>query len=239
MGSASTLIQTVSPTVARPLVDIGVNKNFFGAPIVPEQKYGPAKAKSHRAFRSTSEQSQRITKALNEITGGTRYQPGYIDIPPDLIDYVVEYAGGGAGRTVNQVVSLGGKLASKKDIPVREIPFARRFMGELDERQDMQAFYDNVEKLGAIKADAKYLKDTNPKKFKEFRAKNRAALGFVTTIGDTKSGVSTMQADIETIRTRIKNRTKRGLDTTRDEELLLRRMKSFNARMKKLFKEAQ
>ena len=176
LGSSASWLQTITPTIGRWATDLSLNKNFFGAPIMKEEKFGVPKAKAHQYFKSTSEQSKQIAQTLNDLTGGSKYQPGMIDISPDLMDYVAEYFTGSAGRQINQLISVASKVATKKEVSVRSIPVVRRFLGEVPEFQNVQTFYEHSDKLKAIRADYKEYLKTNPRKAAEIREKQKPKL---------------------------------------------------------------
>ena len=159
IGTSSTLLQTVSPTAFQWLADLGLNKNFFGGPIYKENKYGPKVAKSESYFKSTSEISKKVAQSINKWAGGTKYDPSWADFSPDVMDYTYDYLTGGAGAFFRRVIDLAGKVGTGKTPKVREIPIARRFMGAIHEHHDMNIYYDNLQQLKQIKAQADEFKE--------------------------------------------------------------------------------
>ncbi|MFH2075513.1 MAG: LPD38 domain-containing protein, partial [Pseudomonadota bacterium] len=185
LGVSASLLQTITPSQFRWLVDLNLNKNFFGAPIMKESKYEKL-ARSRQAMRSTSELSKAIAEGINEATGGGKYLRGQkeifpgvgvfpgIDISPDAMDYMYRYLTGGAGRTVGQTIDIAQRFGQGKlsEMPVREIPFVRRFVGEVEPYNDTRTFYDNLQALEGIKNQDKYLLEVDKKARQKFRAAN-------------------------------------------------------------------
>lgn len=110
LGAGNTL-QTFTPTIARPAVDIYTNKNFMGIPIKPEQPtFGPQKPESELYFKGVSPYSKAATQKLNELTGGNAMRSGFIDISPETVDYTVKFFTGGPGDTIYKMAALAGKF---------------------------------------------------------------------------------------------------------------------------------
>ena len=93
IGATSNWITTVTPTLARPFVEQGLNEDYAGRPIYPEREAPP----HQQYFNSVSGSSKAVTKFLNDATGGTDVRPGDISINPELIDHYVSFIGGGTG----------------------------------------------------------------------------------------------------------------------------------------------
>jgi len=188
------LIKSAAPTVVKPIAELGFNENFFGRPIVREQKGRTKKAKAYHAYRGTSEASKEVAKALNKLTGGTEFDPGLVDLSPDAMDYVVEYLTGGIGRTVNQSVSLIQNATKKKPVPVRKIPIARRFMGEVENYGDESKFYDNIEKVEQkYKQFEAYKKDKEMKKAYEYLKKNKEYIKYKSRLSNLRKRLKTLR----------------------------------------------
>jgi len=182
LGNAASFLQTITPSAARWVTDLGLNRDYKDAPIAVEQHFGVKKAKSHTSKKKTSEQSKAVAKAFNEISGGTKYEKGWADFSPDQMDYMGEFLTGGAGRTASQVVNLGIELGKagvkrkKPDIALQEVPFARRVLGEIPAYQDVGDFYDNTDKLRTVRKQFSDYKKEKSKKGLPYLKKNRGLL---------------------------------------------------------------
>ncbi len=177
LGATSTLLQTLVPSQFRWLADLGLNKNFFGSPIAKEQKFGPKKAKAETYFKSSTQGSRMVAQSLNELTGGSKYKSGLLDVSPDAIDYVLEYLSGGAGRSVIQALEFADKVATNKPIPTRRIPFVRRVAGEVHEFQNTQKFYERYDEIQKVKAEYKDLKALDGAEAVKFKIRHLETLG--------------------------------------------------------------
>ena len=128
-------LQTLSPTITDPFVDLAVNENYFGQPIYKDPVWGSSDPPSERYWGSTGEVTKGVSRALNALTGGNKVEAGWLSVPPDIWEYAWETLGGGAGRFVERstdlVWSIGpGRLTHREtgDIKWTKVPFARRFM---------------------------------------------------------------------------------------------------------------
>jgi hypothetical protein len=239
LGSAPTLVQTMAPTAVRWIVDLGINKNFMGNPIIPEQKYGPEKSQSHQSFKSTSELSKTATEALNEWTGGTKYLPGMVDIPPDLLDYFFGTFLGSAGRTVERIASLPYKLATGKEVQPTEIPGLRVVRAKVSDQGDITKFYDTEEELGRIYAQAKDYVEAKKRgkigdKEQQFLEQHTKDILAHELMKDMSSAVSKLR--------KMKNELEdRGLTdkAKKIDEVMIRRIKVYNSRISRIRSQQQ
>jgi ParB-like chromosome segregation protein Spo0J len=75
-GGTESMMQFFAPTIADPFVQIAENKNFFAAPIMPEQPaYTPNVANNTLYFRSVTPHSLYAARYLNMLTGGEAKDP--------------------------------------------------------------------------------------------------------------------------------------------------------------------
>ena len=155
-----TLSQAVAPTAFDPFVQQSENKNFFGAPIKPEQpKFGAKKKESDLYFESVRPGSLWTAKKLNEWTGGSAMEKGYVDISPEILDHYYDALGGGTGKFISDV-GYTGKIAAKEvvesihgkemkdkdEFSLRRLPFVKAFFGSKPEKQKLQYIYETFER---------------------------------------------------------------------------------------------
>jgi hypothetical protein len=151
-------IRTIAPTAVKPIADLASNENFFGSKIFAENfEFDAQKPQSHLHLRSTNDVWVWASEFLNDSTGGSSYRSGLIDISPDRMGYLFNYFVGGAGQFYSRVVHLGIKGAQDREIEPTDIPFLRRFEGEVKPYPDQHAFYDRKEKIDQIVAERKSL----------------------------------------------------------------------------------
>lgn len=148
IGGAESWANFVAPTVADPFIDILENEDFANKPIYKEGlpfDRTPAPA-SQLYWSTTSPSAVWITNNLNAITGGNEVRPGFVDWSPDVVDFWFEFATGGVGRFVQRIAELPFKVADEglSDEVARDIPFFRKIVGSVSEREDMGSYIEGA-----------------------------------------------------------------------------------------------
>lgn len=152
IGGTNSFLNFVAPTILDPAVDIALNRNFAGQPIVPERgAFGPQPPASQLYWSNTAAPYIAISQFLSEITGGTPVIPGSVEISPNMLKYLTNYAGGALAAFVERTgkfalgtlpTALAGDL---EEIDVREIPFVRKFYGNVTQRNSMEDYIKATE----------------------------------------------------------------------------------------------
>lgn len=142
LGSGGGLIDTLTPTLADPLVQEAANKNFTGNPIYPDP-HGPT-PNSELAWDDTNPTLVAVTRWLNAATGGNRAKSGLIDISPLTIEHLVQSYLGGVGGESKRMWATAEKIASGDDVTYADIPIWRRFMGEISEGDQRHVFKNHL-----------------------------------------------------------------------------------------------
>jgi hypothetical protein len=148
--SAQTIGKMIAPTAVDPALDIAFNRNFFGAPINPENSPFDKvpEPDSQMAFPSTSPIAVGLAELLNTATGGDALRPGAIDISPGSMVYVFDYLTGGTGGFVERAATAVTLAAKGEEVPLRTIPFLRVGLSELSDRRVTDTYFrvrDDVE----------------------------------------------------------------------------------------------
>lgn len=158
---SSTLVQTITPTLLDPLIQIAENKTWFGGDLIPaENPFEKIKTPdSERSWRETNPSLKWVARELNSFTGGTKVRPGLADISPETMDLWLDTIGGSALTFVKRSFSIPEKLITREDIALREIPFVRRFAGSKSEWADSRTYYDNVTQVLTVKDELETYKD--------------------------------------------------------------------------------
>lgn len=170
---AGAATRTLAPTAFKPLADLAANENFFGSKVYQENfEFGVKKPQSHLHLRSTNDFWVWASEFLNDSTGGSPYRSGLIDVSPDKMGYIFNYFVGGAGQFYSRLVHLGIKGAEDREIKATEIPFVRRFTGEVNWYADQQKFYERKEKIDQVVAELRKL-PTNSSERKSFKEEHR------------------------------------------------------------------
>lgn len=151
VGGTEDFLNFVAPTILDPLVSIGLNQDFAGRAIVPNDRgFGPPKPDSQKYWSTTNPLAIGVADWLNTLTGGTPVIPGAVDISPNTIGFLANYAVGAAGafvgrtyQTATQTIpqSLTGELA---ELDIRTVPFARKVFGNVTERNNLEQYFERT-----------------------------------------------------------------------------------------------
>jgi len=171
--AAGTLMQTLSPTIADPFVQIAENKNWFGGELMPGvNKFDRTpEPDSQRYWKSASSPSQWITSQLNDITGGDKVKAGKLDFSPETLDLFVDTIGGSAFKFIKDTFDIPIKAIHDEEIKMHKIPFVRKVFSEKSEWADSRIFYENINDVLVAKERLKAYRGTieYPKLSKELR----------------------------------------------------------------------
>ena len=138
---SKSVVKTVTPSVGVPMMELIMNENFFGAPVYTENfPIGAKRADSALAKKRASEFWKRFMPFLNEMTGGSEFKSGLIDISPDTIDHLFGIIFGGAGKTYGRFASLPMALI-RGDVDPKDVPFARRMYADPDPFVDQTDYF--------------------------------------------------------------------------------------------------
>ena len=162
LGGAPTLTQYMAPTVMEPIIAHHENVNFAGAPIRPSQpQYGPPRPDSQLYWSTANPTLVWLSSELNAITGGNQVRPGFIDVSPETVEHFLEFIGGGSSKFLSKFFNSSARLANGEDLPIKEIPFARRFAGEPAEFFTSQKFRTNVDTVKLLQQELKLFQDAD------------------------------------------------------------------------------
>lgn len=160
IGGSENFYNFMAPTFADPIIDVARNRDFTDRPIVPERGgFGVQLPDSQKYWNNTFAPYVSISNFVNSLTGGTPIIPGAVDISPNMIQYVVNFATGGVGkfveRSFNTATStipdmLRGDLA---ELDVKGIPFARSLYGSVTSREDMSVYMDRMEEVLRVRKE--------------------------------------------------------------------------------------
>ncbi len=125
-------IPTFTPSIARPLMEVAVNRNFMGNFIWQEDWFrDDVRPDSERAWVRTPEVYKAIARALNEVTGGDKHISGTISISPETLQHLWTAYIGGTGRVLGDTVQLAaGAVQGKSPESFNDFPFLRKVAGE-------------------------------------------------------------------------------------------------------------
>lgn len=153
------LMKNLTPTLVRSFAQVGFNEDFAGRLIYKDDlPFGTPTPESSRAMPSTPEPYKAIASFLNDVTGGSEYRTGSVDINPDVMQHLVNYYGGGAWGFVEKTSSFAARVATGEEVERYRIPFAGRFASSTSPYRDQGLFYERRDELGQIANEADALK---------------------------------------------------------------------------------
>ena len=149
--TSNLVMKNLTPTLLGSVTQVAVNEDFAGRVIFKENfPFGTPKPDSSLAFRSTPSAYQSFAQFINELTGGSEYRSGGIDVSPDVLQHVVNYYGGGAWSFTEKVADSIKRTATGETIDAHRIPFVGRFKSEVNEYGDIQTFYERRTEVGQL-----------------------------------------------------------------------------------------
>jgi hypothetical protein len=136
------MVREYTPTVMQPLPDLLMNRQWHGGKIHPDPmpwtQYLPH-SDQHKAM--THPAAVKFAEALNEWTGGNKFEPGKLSLYPDDVQYAWNFAVGGLGRFLANTSETIANTIDGVDTPVERIPFVRRFVAGDSPTNQSDAYY--------------------------------------------------------------------------------------------------
>ena len=164
MGGTGSFLNFVMPTVLDPVVDLSTNRGWNGNPVYKESSgFGPPVPQSQLFWSNTSPSAQWVAQTLHDLSGGDKDLPGMVEVSPDALQYLYDFSVGGAGAFARRLVEgatttlpnvLSGDI---QDLSVGDIPFIRKFAGNVSTRVDTEQFIQIRDRVMSIQ---KNLQDT-------------------------------------------------------------------------------
>ncbi len=153
-------VKTGFPTITMPAVEWLLNENRFGSPIYKSESPfgGPRTPDSHRNFDSTNPIATAFARKVNELTGGSVYTPGGIDINPEAIDHIIEGYLPGIPNEVYKFTGVASRWSIGEETPGQKMPFLGRFKADVPQQWDAGAYRRMADKFEGI---GKELYDSN------------------------------------------------------------------------------
>jgi hypothetical protein len=162
-GALNSFANFVAPTVMDPIIDLSQNKDFANRPISPpESQYGVGVVGSQRYWNNTNPAYVAIADWLHKLSGGDGdYMPGLAEWSPNQIQFVMEFALGGAGAFANRLYNFSplgeadivGAVLRDEDFSYNDVPFVRRLVGNVSTREDLAYYIDNRDRILRVKKE--------------------------------------------------------------------------------------
>jgi hypothetical protein len=139
LGSGSPL-NMAAPTLLDPAIDIARNQDYFGENIVPRQ-FDETTPYAQRHKDNVSPWAKWMTDNLSALTGGSPERAGSIDVSPEWVEHLWDFATGGIGRLVTRTSSTIQSWQDAAEIEATKVPFARVFVGRDSRYADRDEYY--------------------------------------------------------------------------------------------------
>jgi hypothetical protein len=139
-----------------------MNTDFTGKPIAPpKDPYSPKDIPSQRFWNNTAPAYVNIADWMDTISGGDDVFKGDLSFSPNQYEYMFNFLGGGVMPTImrswNMVAPEGmgsnGNLYKLPggEVQVNDIPFFRRFAGNLTSREDLQSYIEKRDNVLSVR----------------------------------------------------------------------------------------
>ena len=163
LGGDENTLAKLTPTIGRPAVHIATNENWTGKPLYPSNSWDKSKPDSQKSFRTNSQFSKDAAAKINEMTGGSTYTPGAVDLHPATIDHWLQTLTGGLGRFAKGSVTTAWGMYRGEEWEAPKTPILRRFYGAAGgAASDNSSYYearqpakDRAEAVARAKKDMK------------------------------------------------------------------------------------
>lgn len=116
------------PSSVKPMVEVSNNENWYGSPIWKDTPYNKYMPNWTKAYKSANKDLVNLSKTLNEVSGGSKYRKGTIDLNPAAIEYLLKQYTGGFFTVTNQIRNLINVGTGEKDFDWRYVPLANRML---------------------------------------------------------------------------------------------------------------
>lgn len=150
-GKDAPWIQAILPSVYKPLAQNVMNLNTFGRPIYPEEnEKNRGTPDSRRYFQSQAGTIfQRGAEALSDVTGGTKYEGGLIDITPGSFENALRQYGGGPVQFSMDLLNAmyARQSIRREDLDTKRLPFVKQLFSTIDAETDRGVAYERMDKI--------------------------------------------------------------------------------------------
>lgn len=116
------------PSSVKPMVEVSNNENWYGSPIWKDTPYNKYMPNWTKAYKSANKDLVNLSETLNEVSGGSKYRKGTIDLNPAAIEYLLKQYTGGFFTVTNQIRNLINVGTGEKDFDWRYVPLANRML---------------------------------------------------------------------------------------------------------------
>lgn len=173
IGGGAELVNSLTPSVIQPLVDISINRNFAGQPIYPTDNPFDASPDPY-AFRTWSNPNPVIASVVQSIakyTGGNEIRPSLAEntlstfgmgsfASPESVEYLFKSVFSGPYSIYSDASKTVSGLQYGQGISPNNLPIVRRFIGGASDRSDSVLFKEAWQNIATARDELKlYMKN--------------------------------------------------------------------------------
>lgn len=178
-GFAKTAVRTITPTYIKPLTELAVNENFFGAPITKEY-LGGRKDLPNSSVVTAYDNDFYIgfARFLNTMSGGDneKLESGFIDFQPGQLEYIVNYYGGGPMSFLNRTYNQIHRAVFDEVRDISKTPIFNTYMIQEQDGVYARRYYDAIQDIEGKVVRYKTFKESNPKLAQEYLNENKSVI---------------------------------------------------------------
>ena len=133
---------------------------------------------------------------LNTMTGGDHYEPGLIDVYPDTLEHLFEFAVGGTGRTIERGLDTAENvlLGKTADLAWDDVPIVRRFYTAAPEWMLRSDYYDAMSDIDMQNDRKKHYQESGDREYmRHLMQENRAVIGLQSQAKGSRKRVSELR----------------------------------------------
>ena len=190
IGGGAEIVNSLTPAVAQPFVDISINKNFAGQPIYPTDNPFDASPDPY-AFRTWSNPNPVIADMIQSIarfSGGNEIRPSLAEdalstfgmgsfASPESVEYLFKSVFSGPYSIYSDLSKTFSGLSTSQGIDPNNLPIVRRFIGSPSDRSDSVLFKEAWQNISTARDELKlYMKNGDRKNADRVRAEYPAEL---------------------------------------------------------------
>jgi hypothetical protein len=143
-GNGGNLAVNLTPTAFQPIVQLMVNKDYFGKPIYKDSEYLENEPEHMKAYKSAAPLLVDMSEWLNEVTGGNDVRKGAISINPDAAEHLIGGYFGGAGKFVVNTYKTIAMVVDEDMRELRNVPIVNKMYVESSEERTAGSHVNKV-----------------------------------------------------------------------------------------------
>ena len=155
--------QGAIPSSVKPAVEVARNESWYGSPIWKDTEWNKHMPQWTKAYKNANPDLVNLAAVLNEMSGGSKYKKGAVDMNPAAVEYLLKQYTGGIFTVANQVRNLAAVADGDKEFDWRYMPLLNRtLMTGGDERNAQRGlnekFFLYMDRYDAMQSEISAIK---------------------------------------------------------------------------------